>query len=156
LGKGRIRLNLETEVSEIDPTVTLTIGTLEIDGFKTKRAITTVDLPSGGSMMISGLLQNNAINTIKGFPFLKDLPILGALFRSTEYQRDETELIIAVTAYLAKPIGNDEALAFPTDGFEPSSDLDLYLLGRLHREYGEGDRPFWSSSVSGPFGYLMK
>ncbi len=156
INKGRIRLEISTQISEIDTTLTTTISGLDVPGFKTKTTETTVDMPSGSSMMISGLLQNNNSNSISGVPYLKDIPILGALFRSTEFQRDETELVITVTVYLANPVGNDTPLAIPTDGFEAASDFDLFLLGRLHRQYGVGERPFWSDSVKGPFGYIMK
>lgn len=157
LDKGRISLEIITELSEIDTNATVTVATgVVVNGFKTKRTETAVDLPSGGSLMLSGLLQDNIANTVQGFPFLKDIPILGALFRSTNFQRDETELVITVTAYLAEPVGNNRLLKVPTDGFEPASDIDVYLLGRLHREYGVGERPFWTDPVEGPFGYLMK
>jgi len=153
--RGRINLQVTTEISSIN-TNQVTIQGATLDTFSTKRTQTTVDLPSGGTLMLSGLLQENVTDVIKGFPFLKDLPILGALFRSTDFQNEESELIITVTAYLAKPTGNDAALALPTDGFEPASDIDLYLLGRLHREYGEGELPFWKDLLRGPFGYIMK
>ncbi len=156
LDKGRISLEIATEISEVDSTVTVTLSNLTVNGFKTKRTETTVDMPSGGTLMLSGLIQNSESNSVSGFPFLKDIPILGTLFRSTEFQHDESELVITVTAYLAKPTGADAALALPTDGFEPASDIDIYLLGRLHKEYGKGEQPFWMDSVTGPFGYIMK
>lgn len=156
LSKGRISLKISTEISEVDSTTTVTVSSLSINGFKTKRTESTVDLQSGGSLMLSGLLENNVTNTIYGLPFFKDLPVLGALFRSTEFQRDETELVVTITAYLAKPTGLGAPLALPTDGFEPASDIDIYLLGRLHREYGKGDRAFWDDPIKGPFGYIMK
>ncbi len=154
--ENRISMRLVSEISAIDTSNTVTVASLSVNGFTTKRTETTVDLPSGGTLMISGLLQDNINDTINGFPFLKDLPVLGALFRSTSFQRDETELVVTVTAYLAKPAGAGAGLASPTDGFEPASDIDIYLLGRLHREYAKGERPFWETSVKGPFGYIMK
>jgi pilus assembly protein CpaC len=154
--KGRINLKVSTEISSIDSTNTVTVVGSVVNGFSTKRTETTVDLPSGGSLMLSGLLQEDVTDVINGFPLLKDLPVLGALFRSTDFQNSETELVITVTAFLAKPAGNNAALALPSDGFEPSSDIDLYLFGRLHREYGEGELPFWKDLLRGPFGYIMK
>jgi len=156
LGKGRINLNVSTEISAIDTTNSVTVAGSTINGLTSKRTETTVDLPSGGTLMMSGLLEDDASNTINGFPFLKDVPILGTLFRSTDFQREETELVITVTAYLAKPASNDIALSLPTDGFEPASDIDIYLLGKLHRTYGKGERPFWKDPIKGPFGYIMK
>ena len=150
LDETRINLKITTEISALGATVdTLTSLTQ-------KRTDTTVNLPSGGTLMISGLLQDDVSDTINGFPFLKDIPVLGALFRSTEFQRDETELVITVTAYLARPTGNDAKIALPTDGFEPASDIDIYLLGRLHRKYSKGDSSFWVDPLMGPFGYIMK
>jgi len=158
LDKGRINLRVLTEVSAVDTTNTVTLSNLTVNGFTTKRAESTIDLPSGGTLMMAGLLKDDIADTINGFPYLKDVPILGALFRSTEFQRDETELIITVTAYLAKPAdgGTGNGLALPTDGFEPASDIDIYLLGRLNRVYGKGERPFWKDPVKGPFGYIMR
>ncbi len=156
LDQGRINLKVSTEISAIDTNNTVTLSNLTVNGFTAKRTETTVDLPSGGSLMMSGLLQDNINDVISGLPFLKDIPVLGALFRSTEFQRDETELVVTVTAYLAKPTGNNAKLAVPTDGFEPASDIDIYLLGRLHREYGKGERPFWKDPLKGPFGYIMR
>ena len=105
--------------------------------------------------MISGLLQNDVTDTIRGVPFLKDIPVLGALFRSKAFLREETELVITVTAYLVKPIDNSRSFAVPTDGFEAASDIDHYLLGRFSRYYGKGDLE-WNNSLKGPFGFIMR
>ncbi len=156
LDQNRISMQIATEISEIDTNNTFTVASLQVSGFKTKRTETTVDLPPGGTLMISGILQDNINDTVNGFPFLKDVPVLGALFRSTSFQRDETELVITVTAHLARPADAGGGLELPTDGFEPGSDLDIYLLGRLHREYAKGERPLWEPAVKGPFGYIMK
>ncbi|MEQ8665988.1 MAG: type II and III secretion system protein family protein [Rhodospirillales bacterium] len=157
LDKGRISLSLVTEISSLDSANDSTFGTnVTYKGFATKRTETAVDLPSGGSIMLSGLLEDNVNDTINGMPFLKDLPILGALFRSTEFQLDRTELVVTVTAYLAEPTSAQNPLGLPTDGFETASDIDIYLLGRMHREYGKGDRKFWDNPLSGPFGYIMR
>lgn len=156
IDEGRINLKVSTEVSSIDTTTTITVGNDQIPSVDTKRTETTINLPTGGTLMISGLLQDDVSDTINGFPYLKDIPVLGALFRSTEFQRNETELIITVTAYLARPTGNDAKAALPTDGFEPASDIDIYLLGRLHRKYSKGDSSFWVDPLMGPFGYIMK
>ena len=127
-----------------------------VPGLSIKNTETTVDLPSGGALMISGLLKDNVADTISGFPYLKDVPVLGALFRSTQFQRQETELVVIVTAYLVRPVDRASSLSLPTDGFEPASDIDIYLLGRLHRYYGKGERSLWADPLSGPFGYIMK
>ncbi len=156
VNRRNINLHIETNISAIDSTLSQTIDGNAVAGFSQKRTETTVAMQSGGSLMLSGLIEDNASDSISGFPFLKDIPILGVLFRSTSFQRDETELVVTVTAYLAEPTDNSRPLAVPTDGFEPASDIDVYLLGRLHREYGVGERPFWTDPVEGPFGYMMK
>jgi len=152
--EGRISLQISMEISAIDNTLSLTISNTTVPGLSVKRTETTVDLPSGGTLMISGLLRDSLSDSILGFPYLKDVPILGALFRSTQFQRQETELVVIVTAYIAKP--SEKVISLPTDGFEPASDIDIYLLGRLHRHYGKGDRPLWTDPLKGPFGYIMK
>ncbi|MBT6221313.1 MAG: type II and III secretion system protein family protein [Rhodospirillales bacterium] len=157
LNEGRISLQITTEISSLDTANQITIGNAVINGLATKRTETTVDLQSGGSLMISGLLQDNLTNQVDGFPGLKNIPVLGTLFRSTSYQRGETELVVTVAAYMVKPVGGKNArLAVPTDGFEEASDLDYYLLGKLHREYVKGDLPAWARTLKGPFGYIMK
>lgn len=154
LDNGRISLKLSTEISALGETIT--IGDVTVQALTQKRTNTTVELPSGGTIMISGLLENNVTDTIRGVPFLKDIPVLGALFRSKAFLRQETELVITVTAYLVKPIDNFQSVAGPTDGFEPASDIDHYLLGRLHRYYGKGGPLDWGKSLKGPFGYIMR
>lgn len=152
MDNGRINLRIAAEVSALDASINFG----GFPGFTNKRTETTIDLPSGGSIMISGLLQDDVTDTVTGFPFLKDIPILGALFRSSEFLRSETELVITVTAYLVKPVDSEAALSLPTDGFEPAGDMDFYLLGRLHREYANTERPIWAPSLKGPFGYIME
>ena len=153
----RINLRLATEISSVDTANAVALGTnVSIHSIISKRTETTIDLPSGGTVMISGLIDEDMSNSISGFPFLKDIPVIGALFRSTEFTRGETELIITVTAYLAKPVGSKNALSLPTDGFEPASDIDFFLLGWLHREYAKGERDLWAQTLKGPFGYFME
>ncbi|HEY9079927.1 type II and III secretion system protein family protein [Magnetovibrio sp.] len=152
MSNGQISLHLATEISDRDASVA--VG--GFDGLTVKRTETIIDLPSGGSMMISGLIQNDASNTIDGVPGLKDIPILGALFRSEAFKNEETELIITVTAYLAEPVGHDARLSMPTDGFISSSDLDLYLLGHLHKQYAKTELPPYATPLAGPYGYIME
>ena len=152
MDKGQINLHIATEVSDRD-------DTRAIDGIPAitrNRTETIVDLPSGGSLIISGLIQNDMSNTISGIPGLKDLPILGSLFRSEAFLNKETELVVTVTAYLADPVDNSARLALPTDGFATSSDLDLYLLGRLHKEYTKSPLPPYATPLTGPYGYIME
>lgn len=156
LSNGRISLKLSSEVSSIDTNLTVAVSTnISVYGLKVRRAESTVELPSGGSLMIAGLLQNDVTNDIQGLPGAKDLPILGALFRSTNFQRSESELVVSVTAYVVRP-GGDSQFALPTDGMEHASDIDQYLFGRLHHVYKGGKGPPPAMAVEGPFGYIME
>lgn len=155
LDDGRINLTVFTEVSQVDDTVGIVLDGIRIPGFKTRRAQTTVELPSGGALVIGGLLQNDLNTVTDGLPGLRNLPILGSLFRSENFQRRETELVITVTPYLVESMSASE-VALPTDGFAIGSDLDMYLLGRIHAYYGEGGTPVPRGQPTGPFGYLME
>jgi pilus assembly protein CpaC len=160
IAPGRIWLKVSTEVSALSSqnAVTVPFGddTLTILGLSTRRANSTIELPSGGGIMIAGLLQNDIQSTASGVPGLMDLPILGALFRSTSFQRNETELVIIVTVMLAKPVDPD-LLAAPTDGLAPSHDLDRYFLGNLQSIYVKrppaGSQP--TEGPKGPIGYII-
>ncbi len=152
LDDGQISLHIYAEVSDRDTTIA--VG--NIPGLSQKRTETIVDLPSGGSVMLAGLIQNDLSTTIDGIPGLKDVPILGALFRSEQFQNEETELIITVTAYLADPVGNDARLALPSDGFAAASDFDMYLLGHLHSRYAHTPLPPYATPLAGPYGYIME
>ncbi len=163
LESGRISLKVSTEVSALatgagsgELTIEVTADdTVTIPALTLRRAETTVELPSGGSLVIAGLLQDDITNTVTGIPGLMNLPILGALFRSQEFQRNETELIIIVTAYLVEPVA-ERALALPTDGFAPASDVDMYLFGRLHKIYVKPDLEPPAGQIEGPVGYIME
>lgn len=135
LSEGRIALNINTEVSELGK---LVLGVPSID---TRKAQTSVEMPSGGSMMMAGLIKDLTLQDLKGTPGLKSLPVLGALFSSREYQKDQTELVVIVTAYTASPV-SEKQLATPLDGYNDSTDLQQIFLGRLNRVYGlPGDAP---------------
>ena len=135
LAENRISLRVATEVSEIDPENQLRIGGIAVPGMKVRKSETTVELPSGGVMMTAGLIQQYHNQAVNGLPGLLNLPILGALFRSRDYQRKETELMIMVTPYIAQPM-TAEQVARPDDGFVDSHDGQALLLGRLNRLYG--------------------
>jgi len=160
IAPGRIWLKVSTEVSALSATNSVTVpfgsDSFQILGLSTRRANSTIELPSGGGIMIAGLLQNDIQSSVNGVPGLMDLPILGTLFRSTSFQRNETELVILVHVMLAKPVDPD-MLATPTDGFAPSHDLDRYFLGNLQSLYvkrpPEGSQP--SEGPKGPIGYII-
>jgi pilus assembly protein CpaC len=134
IGKDLINLVVAPEVSRIDPTVSIVVDGLEIPGLSTRRAKTTIELRDGQSFAIAGLLQEDYQNAISGIPWLSDIPILGLLFRSTGFQRNETELVILVTPRLVKPAQSMAELATPVDRLVLPTDAELFLFGQT-----EGD-----------------
>ncbi len=155
LSAGRISLRMSTEVSRVTFDNQIILANTSIPSLSIRRAETTVEIPSGGSLVIAGLLQNDNENTIDGLPFLKDIPILGALFRSVGFARGETELVITVSPIIVRPIAEGR-IALPTDGFAPASDADLYLLGRLHGVYARPGKPAPRAQLKGPIGHILE
>ena len=155
LNNGDISMKLESEVSQIDNTISISTGQgLTVPGFSTRRTTTSVELPSGGSMMIAGLMQDTLSSGLDSVPGLKDVPILGALAGSTQFQRHETELVITVTAYLVNPVAHDQ-LELPTDGFLPSKDLNRYFLMSLQETYVGKQPNLQPTDLKGPIGYMV-
>ena len=155
MSPNRISLQISTEVSELTNTgaFTLTGGSatnsqgvtaqapaLTIPALAVRRAETTVELPSGGSFAIAGLLQHTTKQQIDAFPGLKDMPVLGALFRSRDFQNNETELVVLVSAYLVNPVSADK-ISLPTDGFKPPTDMQTILMGKLNQPNKAGAAP---------------
>ncbi|WP_316976782.1 type II and III secretion system protein family protein [Shumkonia mesophila] len=132
-GGERINLHVRPEVSQLSNTNSVTLGSFEVPSLVTRRAETTVELGSGQSFAIAGLLQNNVTHNINKFPGLGDIPVLGGLFRSDRFQREESELVILVTPYIVQPTAKAKLLAAPTDGFAPPDDKQRYLYGGTHR-----------------------
>ncbi|HEU5286508.1 MAG TPA: type II and III secretion system protein family protein, partial [Sphingomicrobium sp.] len=128
LGDGRISMRVRPEVSELSNEGAVKLNDFLVPALTTRRAETTVELGSGQSFMIAGLLRNSNTNDINKAPFLGDLPILGALFRSTSFRRSETELVIIVTPYLVRPVSGQ--LAMPTNGYRAPSDVQRVLEGQ--------------------------
>jgi pilus assembly protein CpaC len=128
LADGRISMRVRPEVSELSNEGSIRLNGYDVPALTTRRAETTVELGSGQSFMIAGLLRNANTNNISKAPFLGDLPILGALFRSTSYRRAETELVIIVTPYLVRPTSGQ--LALPTDGYRAPNTADMVLGGQ--------------------------
>jgi pilus assembly protein CpaC len=162
LSPDHISIQMSTEVSELTNAgayilqggtqtingVTSTVPGLTIPALAVRRASTTIEMPSGGSMAIAGLVQHVNRQVIDGFPGLKDLPVLGALARSRDLQNDETELVVLVSAYLVQP-NAASAFALPTDGFVPPSDPETLLMGRLNATYKKDDAPVKPPAESG-------
>ena len=126
---NRISLRVMPEVSELSNNGAVVISNIQLPALTTRRADTTVDLASGQSLAIAGLLQNNVTQNVKRFPWLGDVPILGQLFRSEQFRRQESELVIIVTPYLVRPTTVANRLQLPTDGYVSSSDGDLVYTG---------------------------
>lgn len=131
---GRINLHVSPEVSELSNQNSVNVGgasaVLNIPSVTTRRAETTVELGSGQSFAIAGLLQQNTSDTGAGLPGLGDIPVLGALFRNSGFDRTEKELVIIVTPYIVKPVNTLSALRMPTDGYTPAPDIERLLLMR--------------------------
>lgn len=140
LADGRISMRVRPEVSQIDESAGVKLNSFSIPGISTRRAETTVELGSGQSFMIGGLLSTTSGNSVSKAPFLGDLPILGNLFKSTSYRRQETELVIIVTPYLVKPV-NASDLRLPTDGLDNATDAQRLLGARLHDGKSGKKRP---------------
>ena len=163
LDKNQISLRIATEVSRQsdENKLTLPFGTnnqtVDVVGLAIRRAESTVNLASGNSMMIAGLLQRDEVNQVDGVPWLKDLPVIGALFRSQAFEKNETELVVLVTPYVVRPLEPTTKLNLPTDGFVSASDVDSYLLGRLYKQYGQNKKaPEEIPIIQGPIGYIMR
>ncbi len=155
---GRISMRVAPEVSELS-----TAGAIEIQGFTipaitTRRAETTVELGSGQSIAIAGLLKSDTVQELQEFPGLADIPVLGALFRKSELNTEDTELVIIATPYLVRPV-DAVAMATPLDGFEPASDVDRYLNGRTYKPQvpsaERGPRSTASRGLAGPVGFEL-
>ena len=153
MGEGRILLHVATEVTEIDPTNSISFTSISVPGFRTRKNETSVEIPSGGSMVTAGLIQTVSKQSINGLPGLMNLPILGALFRSRDYQRQETELMIIVTPYLARPVSPQE-VARPTDGLSDPTDLQSVMLGRVNRLYATTENPQVIKNFKGKVGFI--
>ena len=118
---------------------TMAAGTqqgLTIPALTVRRTATTVELPSGGSLAIGGLIQQQTKQNLDSLPGVKDLPVIGALFRSRDFQNNESELVVTVTAYLVNPVSPTE-IARPDDGYVIPTDPETILLGRLNAVYGK-------------------
>jgi pilus assembly protein CpaC len=143
LSEGRISLKVVTEVSDLSTNNSLTIpipGTTQsstVPSIQTRRADTTVEIPSGGALAMAGMIQDQTKHVINGLPGLMELPVLGALFKSNDYVNQRTELVILVTPYVVRAVAPKD-LSRPDDGFADPSDPAQVLLGNLNRIYGVG------------------
>jgi len=152
LADGVINMVVAPEVSSIDPTASIVINNLRIPGLQTRRAKTTVELRDGESFAMAGLLRKDFQDTVRQFPVLGSIPIIGTLFRSTNFQRDETELVIIVTPRLVRPV-RAAAMKLPTDRVTAPNEADLFFLGRTDGAVGVNPlQPTQPSPVGRPIG----
>ena len=156
LASGRINLHVSPEVSELTPkgAVQLTAGnsSLQIPALTVRRAETTVEVGSGQSFAIAGLLQDSVSQTSDAVPLLGELPVIGPLFRSTSFQRQETELVVVVTPYIARPVSDPSALHVPGEDYAPPDDLERIL--KL-RQVASGT-PAINTRVPGGAGFIVQ
>lgn len=159
LSEGRVSLRVKTEVSETTTDGAFAIGNgsttaaLSIPGLKVRRAETTIEMSSGSSLVIAGLINEETRQSLNGIPGAKDLPIIGSLFRSTETNNTETELVVIITPYTVEPVHRDQ-LALPIDGLSQPRDIKTVLFGRLNEVYGvTGSQP--PGTYQGDAGFII-
>ncbi|KQW81801.1 pilus assembly protein CpaC [Brevundimonas sp. Root1279] len=164
LSPGRISLQLSTEVSELTSVGAFTLGgttpgstALVIPGLNVRRASNTVELPSGGSLMIAGLLREDTRQNVDQLPALGDLPVLGSLFRSRDYLSGETELVIIVEAYIVSPTSPNR-MQTPADGLQIANDAQTILFGQLNQHFSRPDAESAAPGAgwAGPVGYVIE
>jgi pilus assembly protein CpaC len=155
LTEGRISLRVMTEVSEVSTENALTggAGGTTIPSIKTRRAETTLEIPSGGALAMAGLIQDQTKQAINGLPGLSTLPVLGALFRSRDYVNNQTELMVLVTPYIVRAVAQKD-LSRPDDGFAAASDPQADLLGSINRIYGVPGRVEPARNYRGTYGFI--
>jgi pilus assembly protein CpaC len=162
LTEGRISLRVMTEVSELsnENSITLsqsvtasTVNSLTIPSIKTRRAETTLEIPSGGAMAMAGLIQEQTKQAINGLPGLAQLPVLGALFRSRDYVNSQTELMVLVTPFIVRAVAQKD-LSRPDDGFAAASDPQSDLLGNINRIYGVPGKVEPARNYRGTYGFI--
>ena len=153
LTEGRISLRVMTEVSEVSNDNSINITGIQVPSIKTRRAETTLEIPSGGSMAMAGLIQDQTKQAINGLPGLSQLPVLGSLFRSRDYINNQTELMVLVTPYIVRAVKQKD-LSRPDDGFASASDPQTDLLGNINRIYGVPGRVEPARNYRGTYGFI--
>ena len=155
LSQGRIQLRIATEVTDIDYAKQITYSGISIPGFRTRSNTTTVELPSGGSIASAGLISTQTQQAINGFPALMNVPILGALFRSRDYQRNETELLIVVTPFIAHAVDPSQVVR-PDQNFQDASDPQTWFLGRVNQLYSTSPSLEPMPGYAGKIGFITQ
>jgi pilus assembly protein CpaC len=155
LNNGIINLSINPEVSELDFTNAVTISGTTIPSILLRRATTTIELRDGQSFAIAGLLQADNARNISQLPWIGSVPVLGTLFRSASYQKDETDLVIIVTPSLVQPAPPGARLATPFDDTVPSNDVDFFLMGQTEQRKKYTDYVTSGGDIQGPYGYML-
>jgi pilus assembly protein CpaC len=153
LTDGRISLHVMTEVSEISNENSVNLSGVQIPSIKTRRAETSLEIPSGGAMAMAGLINQQTKQAINGMPGLSSVPILGTLFRSRDYVNNQTELMVIVTPYVVRAVSPKD-LSRPDDGFANASDPQADLLGSINRIYGVPGRTEPAQNYRGTYGFI--
>lgn len=156
LDNGLINLKLEPEVSQVDESVRINTGLVSIPSFITRRASTSIEVRDGQSFAMAGLLQSIHSKNQEQLPWLGQLPVIGALFRSSSFQEQETDLVIIVTPRLVKPGKPGQPLRTPLDGAKPSNDLEFFLMGSLEVDNDMQKRFAEGEGVIGPYGHIVE
>jgi pilus assembly protein CpaC len=154
LGEGRISLRVASEVSELSSEGALQQAGISIPSLRVRRAVTTVEIPSGGAMAMAGLIQEQTKQAINGLPGLMQLPILGTLFKSRDFVNHQTELAVIVTPFIVRSVARQQ-LSRPDDGFADASDPASVLLGRFNRIYGVARAPEPKQPYHGKYGFIL-
>jgi pilus assembly protein CpaC len=154
LTEGRISLRVMTEVSEVSTDNSINVSGISVPSVKTRRAETTLEIPSGGSLAMAGLIQEQTKQAVNGMPGVDQLPVLGQLFRSQDFVNNQTELMVIVTPYVVRAVAQKE-LSRPDDGFAPASDAQSTLLAQINRIYGIPARAEQIGSYQGNFGFII-
>ncbi len=154
LSEGRISLHVSAEVSALDPANSVTVEGTTIPGLNIRRAETVAEIPSGGTLIMAGMIENQTKQTISGLPGAMEIPVLGALFKSRDYQNNLTELVFIVTPYIAHAVAQKDT-SRPDDGFADASDPASVLLGRLNRIYGVGGTTDPPNNYRGKYGFIL-
>jgi pilus assembly protein CpaC len=155
MSEGRISLKVSTEVSELSNQGAVVLSNIAIPALKVRRAETVVELPSGGSLVMAGLLSDQSKQALSGYPGLKNLPVLGTLFRSRDFLKNQTELVVLVTPYVVKPVARSK-LGQPDDGFGWASDVNTDLLGQMNRVYGRHPERAPVGKFDGDVGFIVE
>ncbi len=154
LNEGNVSLRIKTEVSELSDEGAVMTGGITIPAIKVRRAESTVELPSGGTLVMAGLLKESYRQTASGVPGLMQIPVLGALFKSRDFLRQQTELVVFVTPYVVKPVAQS-ALARPDSNFAPSSDGEAIFFNQLNRVFNTAGAPV-PGSYQGQVGFIYE